>query len=1021
MQPPQHSDESVAHYLVSRNPTKRPLLWMIIGWVGYGVCFFILYPLFGGAMSALIVLPVVLVGWLWGFRAGLLAGLLNLPLNTILLNSAGETGWDIVFRIGGGPGTVAVLFLGGIVGHLRDLRQRLFVELQQRLQMEATLRISEERFRQLTYQSPDTIYILNFSTHQMELVNREEFLGHALDELQAPGSITNQIHPEDRERVLTFWQELRAGKEVGNVGVEYRLKHKAGHWEWVLNRAIILSSTSKGQPVEVLVVLTRITESKQMEAALREREAQFQQLVETIRVIPWVADLTTFQFTYVGPQAVDMLGYPLATWYEPDFWAEHIHPEDQEDAVAFCREASQHQNHFEFEYRMHAADGQIVWFRDMVTVQRDEDGPGMLHGFMIDITERKQVEGLVNQVMAASPNALIVANRTGEILFANKSVQAIFGYEPEEIVGQHLELLIPTQFRRAHQQLQALYFVQPKTHPMGNGRDLHGLHRDGHEFPAEIALAPLERENELLVLASISDITIRKQAEDQRRQQEAYQRILFEQTPIGIVIVDMSGNVTTANPRSLEILGAPGASATVGLNVLTLPSLVKVGISPMLTKALSSGKKMEMETWYTSIWDKTVYLFIRAVPHSDGQGQQIGLIILIEDLTQRVQAEEAMYQMQKLESLNVLAGGIAHDFNNLLVAMLGQTSLALVKLQPENPGRPHVEKAVKAAEQATLLIQQLLAYSGRGRFHVTLLDLNTLINENLHLFAATIPKQVHLRTKLADNLPLVEVDIVQLQQVVMNLIINAAEAIGEKRGVITIVTDSQIVAAEDSMYWQHTMKPLDEGIYVTLEVHDDGQGMAQETLAKMFDPFFTTKEKGHGLGLAAALGIIKGHNGGLTVYSELGRGTTIKLLLPAGREPEVAEIAKPLKVSQSPSGLVLVIDDEKHVREAVADILSLEDIEVLTAPDGQSGLALYLARQVDIGLVLLDLSMPGWSGEQTMRELRKVNPHVRIILSSGYNETEATQRFAGKSLTGFLQKPYSVEKLLQVVKNYQDG
>ena len=350
--------------------------------------------------------------------------------------------------------------------------------------------------------------------------------------------------------------------------------------------------------------------------------------------------------------------------------------------------------------------------------------------------------------------------------------------------------------------------------------------------------------------------------------------------------------------------------------------------------------------------------------------------------------------------------------------MLGQTSLALAKLRPGSPGRPHVRKAVTAAEQAARLTQQLLAYSGHGQYQVALLDLNSLIDENRHLFTATLPKQIHLRTKLAKKLPLVEVDVAQMQQVVMNLIINAAEAIGDDRGTITIVSDTQIVTAADQKYWRNTTASLADGDYVTLEVHDDGPGMSQDILASIFDPFFTTKEKGHGLGLAAVLGIIRGHKGGLTVYSEEGQGTTFKLLIPASDKQEAMTISESGDQKSNIIGSVLVVDDEAYVREAVTDILGMRDIEVLTAADGKEGLAVYEAHQSEIALVLLDLSMPGWSGEETMREIRKVNPETRIILSSGYNEVEATRRFAGKGLTGFLQKPYSADKLIETIQAY---
>jgi len=363
---------------------------------------------------------------------------------------------------------------------------------------------------------------------------------------------------------------------------------------------------------------------------------------------------------------------------------------------------------------------------------------------------------------------------------------------------------------------------------------------------------------------------------------------------------------------------------------------------------------------------------------------------------------------------------VAHDFNNLLVAMLGQASLALSQLPPENAARVHIEKAVKAAERASDLTRQMLAYSGRGQFEVRPIHLNTLIQENLHLFEVALPKNVQLRSQSAESLPLIEGDVGQLQQVVMNLIINAAEAIGERRGQVLVITGTQRVMAGDEHLWRFTGDPLEPGLYVVLEVRDDGSGMSQETLSRIFDPFFTTKFTGRGLGLAAVLGIVRGHGGGLSVGSVEGRGTTFRLCFPAIGEEEAAR-ATPAQAAESTGGtrgVVLVIDDEEPVREAVTDILEMDGLRVITAANGAAGIDVYRQRAAEIDVVLLDLSMPGLSGEQTFAGLRQIDPAVRVVLSSGYHQTEATRRFEGQGLIGFIQKPYDAATLIREVRRH---
>ncbi len=384
---------------------------------------------------------------------------------------------------------------------------------------------------------------------------------------------------------------------------------------------------------------------------------------------------------------------------------------------------------------------------------------------------------------------------------------------------------------------------------------------------------------------------------------------------------------------------------------------------------------------------------------------------------QRKQAEEALRQAQKLESLGVLAGGVAHDFNNLLVAMLGQASLALVQLPADSAPRAHIEKAVGAARRAADLTRQLLAYSGRGQFQVLPVNLNTLIRENLHLFEVAIPKNVRLVSDLAESLPVIEGDVGQMQQIVMNLIINAAEAIGRKPGIVRVTTDTYYITPADVQVWKYIGSPLTSGLYTTLSVKDNGSGMDAATLSKVFDPFFTTKVTGRGLGLAAVLGIVRSHKGGLRVESEPGTGTTFTLYFPvSAAQPTTPVRAEPEPGAASTQGLVLVIDDEDSVREAATDILESVGLTVITAADGLAGLALYRERQADIRLVVLDLSMPGLSGEETFQELRRVNPQAAIILSSGYQQTEVTHRFASQRSVGFLQKPYDMTTLIQAVQ-----
>jgi PAS domain S-box-containing protein len=396
-------------------------------------------------------------------------------------------------------------------------------------------------------------------------------------------------------------------------------------------------------------------------------------------------------------------------------------------------------------------------------------------------------------------------------------------------------------------------------------------------------------------------------------------------------------------------------------------------------------------------------------------GRPAGFLEINTDITEKRRIEEQLRHTQKLESLGVLAGGVAHDFNNLLTGILGNASLAVDNVPPHHPNRFLLEEVMKAAERAADLTRQLLAYAGKGRFVMRTVDLSLLVREISGLVQASIPKGVHLRLQLSEQLPGIDADSGQLQQIVMNLVINGAEAIGPEGGTVLIRTSVQSVDEHYIETMSSAGELLSPGEYVLLEVHDTGCGMTGETIARIFDPFFTTKFAGRGLGLSAVLGIVRGHKGALKVYSQAGQGTTFKVLFPAS-EHRVSDQAPGFRGSLSGTGTVLVVDDEEVVRQTAKHTLERYGYRTVTAEDGSRAIDLYRNHPDGIVLVLLDLTMPGVSGEEALRQLQRINSEVRVLLSSGYNEVEAVQRFAGQGLAGFIQKPYTAAALAEKVK-----
>jgi CheY-like chemotaxis protein len=365
----------------------------------------------------------------------------------------------------------------------------------------------------------------------------------------------------------------------------------------------------------------------------------------------------------------------------------------------------------------------------------------------------------------------------------------------------------------------------------------------------------------------------------------------------------------------------------------------------------------------------------------------------------------------------VLAGGIAHDFNNLLAIILGNASLALDELPPMSSVRDSLRVIEKTSLRAAELCRQMLAYSGKCLFVNQPIRLKELIEEMVSLLKSSISKKAVLNLKLGERLPPLRGDPSQIGQVLMNLVINASEAVGDHNGVITISTGVSNCSRQNlrGVYLDETWT---EGRYVWLEVADTGCGMAPETQQRIFEPFFTTKFTGRGLGLSAVLGIVRGHKGMLKVESQPGQGATFTVFFPASRE-EAALTGRDGGLSSETwkgTGTILLADDEESVRTMGKRMLRRLGFEVLTAVDGREALEIYHAQREEIKLVLLDLTMPCMDGEETLDELRRIDPEIRVVMSSGYSEGEIAARFAGKRLAGFLQKPYALYELAQCLR-----
>lgn len=534
--------------------------------------------------------------------------------------------------------------------------------------------------------------------------------------------------------------------------------------------------------------------------------------------------------------------------------------------------------------------------------------------------------------------------------------------------------------------------------------------------------------NQLLTIGSISFAVIifmmayttylffKNQAASEQRL-----RVILETIPDAVYRVNRNGVYTDYKPAADTMNGLP-VDATKGKAMKeslssAMADLVQKGIETVLV----TGEQLLLElSLPDEATDETNYYEARLLASGGDEVQ-----IITRNITSSKKQDEAVLQAQKLESLGVLAGGIAHDFNNLLAGMLGQASLAATKLERNLPVNDNIKKIIFSAERAADLTRQLLAYTGRGKIQIGPVDVNQLIRETAGLLETTLPANTELQLKLQDDLPLIEADQSQIQQVIMNLLINAVEAMTTGQGVVHVSTYGRHVedgsnASRSSHGSRAASGVLEPGHYAAIEVTDNGSGMDQPTLSRIFDPFFSTKPKGHGLGLSATIGIIRTHRGTLQVESEPGVGTTFMILLPVCKNvqpsEEVAVAPEDVAVKQS-CQKVLVIDDEEHVLDTATEILEQNGWNVITAATGSDGIEVFRKEHGKIGVVLLDLKMPGMNGRETYEVLQRIQPNTKVIFTSGYTDAEVGEIVLTSEDVSFLPKPYTAQILTAAINS----
>jgi PAS domain S-box-containing protein len=515
-----------------------------------------------------------------------------------------------------------------------------------------------------------------------------------------------------------------------------------------------------------------------------------------------------------------------------------------------------------------------------------------------------------------------------------------------------------------------------------------------------------------------------QQALRDRNESLAVLNALFASAPLGLALFDADLRLSRLNAALAQMINHP-LSSVVGLKLHSLVPRLADELEPVLSKVLATGIPLvnyELVRLGDAPEPPRTFL-LTAYPVRPDEGQAVGVGIAVTEITDRKRAEEdrlalerKLLETQKLESLGVMAGGIAHDFNNLLMTILGNTHMAMIELPAEHAAHASLGQVEIATRHAADLTAQMLAYAGKGRFVNELVDLNELVIEMAQLLQASLPKSATLLYELAPGPLLMTVDTSQIRQVVLNLVSNAAEAIGEQRGTITLKTNLQPITPELLARFQFAPnQPITAAIALT--VRDSGAGMDPETLTRIFDPFYTTKFAGRGLGLPAVQGIVRSHNGTLLIESALGQGTAVTALLPyepQARQSQPQPQARPAE--SAAHGTLLVIDDEEGVRMVTSRLIKRLGYQVVAVADGEQGLALLHAQPTQFSCVLLDLTMPHMSGEAVLTRLRQLYPNLPVVVMSGYSTEEVAEQLAALQPDALLHKPFSLAALGEQIR-----
>lgn len=880
----------------------------------------------------------------------------------------------------------------------------------------SSLQRSEERFRELVDLLPEIVFefdndgVLTFANKQSY-----EITGYTVKEYAKGFKAIDFVAPEDRERCLANMQRILNGEYPGVS--EYRAIRKDGStFTVMINSAPVIRD---GKIAGIRGIIIDITEQKKVEAELRESEEKYRQLFEMESDAIFLVDAQTGGIIDVNHAALDLYGYRRNELVTRNYST--VAHESNESVASLVR------HHGRMPLIFHRKkDGTVfpveISIRGFILQGRDvnvlavRDNTDRFNARRELEHQREYFKSIIDN----APNCIYVKNRNGGIVLANRMYTDLFGETSDAgIHGGSAQLHVDSPFAESMLADDDDIFSRRTNRVVREhvAVDSKGEHR--WFYTIKVPLSGSDGEVEQL-LAISSDITLLKKTEDALRKSEESFRAVFETAGDSIYIKDFDLRYTNINPAMERVFGI-SSSGIVGSNTVTADLFDNGGDTSVLDsdRLVLAGETVQEER--SREIDGTLRTFnIIKVPMRNSLGEIIGLCGIARDITERKRLESQFYQAQKMESIGRLAGGIAHDFNNLLTVIMGNTDLAMMSDNLDPQLHADITEIKTNAERAANLTRQLLAFSRRQIIKPRIIDINKVVLDMDKMLRRLIGEQIELVTLLNDGLWNVNVDPHQIEQILTNLVVNSRDAMTLGKGKITVETAN--VNLDDN--YTRTHNGVVPGDYTMLAVSDNGIGMDAEIQSHLFEPFFTTKEKdkGTGLGLATCYGIVKQNNGGIWVYSEAGRGTTVKVYLPrAEGVPETVTAADTLSALSGGSETILIVEDEHAVHEMIVKVLKSKGYTIFGASNGEEALRFFERNENGgIDLMITDVVMPHMGGIELVERLFAQYGSMKVLYMSGYTDTTIVNHGILKPGVEFLQKPFTPGSLIRKVRQVLD-